>query len=216
MSSENRMNTTDDSLDSSEFDIRLLDRSECVSWNPPSVSAFDSPQAGTEEDLAAHFEDARQRGLEEGRAQGEAEYRQRNRQLAELVAALTQPLADIDAIVEQELSELALMIGQQLCRQQLKIQPLQIIDVVRDGIARLPVANSPIRIALNPEDAALVAASGEMEPSWQLVEDPDMARGGCELKTESSRIDDSMETRLSELLGNLFGEDLPQQGSEPQ
>ena len=200
------MITADDSLDASEFDIRLLDRSECVSWSPPSVSDIEQSPAACEVDVSASYEEARQRGLEEGRAQGKAEYLERNRQLAELVAALARPLAELDATVEEELSELAVMIGQQLCRQQLKVRPQHIIDIVREGIARLPVANTPVRIVLNPEDAVLIAESGEAEPGWQLVEDPNMARGGCELQSENSRIDDSMETRLSELLAQLFDE----------
>lgn len=201
------MRSSDDIVDPSEFDIRLLDNQDCVSWQPPLVAAGKNVQANASADeLAACFEDARQRGLKEGRAQGEAEYRQRNQQLAALLTSLSQPLAEIDAAVETELAELAVLIGQQLCRQQLLVQPNQIVDIVHEGVSRLPLGNKPIRISLNPDDAAIIAASGAMEPSWQLSEDPAMARGGCEIHTDSSRIDASMETRLADLIAQLFGE----------
>lgn len=200
------MKSTDDTIDPSEFDIRLLDKGDCVVWQPPLVSSgMDSTSASVDE-IAACFEDARQRGLAEGRAQGEAEFRLRTQQLAELITALSQPLSGIDATVERELSELAVLIGQQLCKQQLLVQPEQVLAIVHEAIDRLPVAKHPVRIRLNPDDAALIASSGEQEPGWQLIEDPGMARGGCEIQTDSSRIDASLETRLAELVAQLFGE----------
>lgn len=197
----------EDGPDPSEFDIRLLDSNDCVSWQPPSVYSIEqsdsNPTAG-DDGLAACYEEARQQGLEEGRAQGEAEFRQRNHELAALLNSLSRPLADIDAAVEAELSELAIMIGQQLCRAQLEINPEQILDIVHEGIAQLPLGNSPIRIVVHPADAAVISNSGAMEPSWQLVEETSMARGGCEILTDSSRIDASMENRLAELIQQLF------------
>lgn len=200
------MNSLDDVVDPSAFDIRLLDSRDFVTWQPPNVSSVQNVQAASDDDLAACFEEARQRGLNEGRAQGEAEFRKRNEQLAAIIASLGKPLSDLDTAVERELSELAVLIGQQLFRQQLKVEPQQILHIVHDCISRLPLGNSPIRIAVHPDDAALIAGSGEMEPSWQLIEDPSMARGGCEIVNDSSRIDASIETRLAELIEQLFGE----------
>ena len=133
-------------LDPSEFDIRLLDSSECVSWQPPPVSAVSTPLPVTQEKPDRGVEEARQRGLAEGRASGEAEYRQLNEELAILVSSLAKPLAQIDEQIERELTELALMIGQQLCQQQLRVEPDQLLHIVHDAIARLPIANSPVRI----------------------------------------------------------------------
>ncbi|MFT5576058.1 MAG: flagellar assembly protein FliH [Bermanella sp.] len=203
------MNCAGDEVDPSEFDIRLLDKNDCVSWQPPSVTHIDhkaSASSSAAAELTASYEEARQQGFEEGRAQGEAEFRQRNSELKALLSSLSQPLADIDDSVESELSELAVMIGQQLCRRQLDVTPEQILDIVREGISRLPLGNNPVRIVVHPEDAAVIANSSDMEPTWQLVEEPTMERGGCEILIDSSRIDASMETRMAELLEQLFGD----------
>ncbi|NNE64717.1 MAG: flagellar assembly protein FliH, partial [Gammaproteobacteria bacterium] len=43
------------------------------------------------------------------------------------------------------------------------------------------------------------------EQSWKLVEDPIITRGGCEIKTETSVINATLENRLSELAAAVLG-----------
>ena len=40
---------------------------------------------------------------------------------------------------------------------------------------------------------------------WQFEPDPLIARGGCMVETESSRIDASVETRLAAIASKMFG-----------
>jgi flagellar assembly protein FliH len=90
----------------------------------------------------------------------------------------------------------------------LKTDPTQIIGIIRDAIAALPVAAREVRVHLHPEDAAVVRqhlAPTESERAWTIVEDPVMARGGCLITTTTSRIDARLETRLAAILSELMG-----------
>jgi flagellar assembly protein FliH len=63
-------------------------------------------------------------------------------------------------------------------------------------------------VHLHPEDAAVVRqnlAATENERAWGIIEDPVMARGGCQITTATSRIDARLETRLGAILSELLG-----------
>jgi flagellar assembly protein FliH len=99
-------------------------------------------------------------------------------------------------------------LARQIVRRELKTDPTQIIGIIREAIAALPVAARDVRVHLHPEDAAVVRENlspTENESAWTLVEDPVMARGGCQVTTASSRIDARLETRLTSILSELLG-----------
>ena len=121
---------------------------------------------------------------------------------------LAKPFEELDAEVERELLTLAMTLARQIVRRELKTDPTQIIGIVREAIAALPVAARDVRVHLHPEDAAVVRqnlAPTESERAWQLVEDPVMARGGCQITTATSRVDARLETRLGAILSELMG-----------
>src|SRR4029077_611223 len=98
--------------------------------------------------------------------------------------------------------------ARQFVRAELKTDPTQIIGIIREAIAALPVAAREVRVHLHPEDAAVVRqhlAPTENERAWAIVEDPVMARGGCQVSTSTSRIDMRLETRLGAILSELLG-----------
>jgi flagellar assembly protein FliH len=111
---------------------------------------------------------------------------------------------------------LAMTLARQIVRRELKTDPTQIIGIVREAIGALPVAAREVRVHLHPEDAAVVRqnlAPTESERAWQLVEDPVMARGGCQITTTSSRVDARLETRLGAILSELMGTERHAAGS---
>jgi flagellar assembly protein FliH len=107
-------------------------------------------------------------------------------------ARSAKPLDDLDAEVETELTRLALTVAKHLVRRELKIDPTQIIGIIRHTVSLLPLGARNIKIHLHPDDAAIVREklarpAGDQE--WHLAEDPLMARGGCRLTTDNSSID---------------------------
>ena len=168
---------------------------------PPTVSGLADLQA------EAHAE-AFAQGLAEGREAGRGEVRAQVERLAGMFYDLAKPFEALNAEVERELLTLAMALARQIVRRELKTDPTQIIGIIRDAIAALPVAAREVRVHLHPEDAAVVRqnlAPTESERAWTIIEDPVMARGGCQITTTTSRIDARLETRLAAILSELMG-----------
>jgi flagellar assembly protein FliH len=155
----------------------------------------------------AHKE-AFEQGLAEGREAGRAEVHAQVERLAGMFYDLAKPFEQLDAEVERELLSLAMALARQIVRRELKADPTQIIGIIREAIAALPVAAREVRVHLHPEDALVVKqhlAPTENERAWQIIEDPVMARGGCRISSATSRIDARLETRLGSILSELLG-----------
>jgi flagellar assembly protein FliH len=177
----------------------------------PTVSGLADLQA------EAHKE-AFDQGLAEGREAGRAEIRAVVQKLEGMFYDLAKPFEELDAEVERELLTLAMALARQIVRRELKTDPTQIIGIIREAIASLPVAAREVRVHLHPEDAAVVRenlAPTESDRAWQLIEDPVMARGGCQVTSATSRIDARLETRLGAILSELMGTE-DRQASPPR
>jgi flagellar assembly protein FliH len=182
-------------------------------WVAPDMSApappARPPTVGGLADLQAEaYREAFDQGLAEGRAAGREEVRQQVERISGLFYDLAKPFEELDAEVERELLTLAMALARQIVRREIKTEPTQIIGIIREAIAALPVAARDVRVHLHPEDAAVVRqhlAPTERERAWTIVEDPVMSRGGCQVTTNASRIDARLETRLGAILSELLG-----------
>lgn len=163
------------------------------------------------------FAQGRAEGLTAGRAEGKAEYDQliaraheNIAHLEQLFGSLSRPLQDVDAQVESELVNLALTVARQLVRRELRIDPAQVIAIIRETVALLPAATRDVRVHLHPEDAAVVRerlAATTAERAWSIVEDPVMTRGGCRVTTDTAQIDARLETRINEVITTILGDE---------
>jgi len=180
---------------------------------PVATSMRDERARATGDQRAA--QDAA-RGYEAGLARAQAEMAPRLEELAarvrrldSVLQLLAQPLKALDDQVEQQLLELAFAVGKQLARRELASAPAQILAILRECLEQLPVAARDVRVHLHPEDAAIVrerlAAPAE-ERAWSLIEDPTLARGGCLVRSDTSRIDARFESRVNAVLASALGE----------
>jgi len=170
-----------------------------------------------EADFRAAERANRVRGYEEGlaAAQGEvdarlAELNARIARLDSILTMLARPLEDLDDDVERQLTLLALTVGKQMVRRELKTDPAQVIAVIRESVGRLPAAARDVRVHLNPADAAVVRellAAPSSDRAWNIVEDPAMSRGGCVVRTESSQLDAKLDSRLNAIVSAAFGDE---------
>jgi flagellar assembly protein FliH len=162
-------------------------------------------------------EQSEARGYEAGMAKAQADMQGRIAELDERVKRLDsllqfigRPLQELDADVEKTLLQLTLTIGKQLARRELRIDPAQVIAIIRESLQELPTAAREIRVHLHPEDAAIVRerlTAPVNERAWTIVEDPTMARGGCVVRTENSRIDARLESRINTVIANALGDE---------
>jgi flagellar assembly protein FliH len=159
------------------------------------------------------FEKGREAGLAAAKAESEKQLKTLKAQVERMEAALgqlAQPLAQVDAEVEQQLLTLSLTIARQLVRRELKADPAQVIAIIRETVALLPAAARDVRVHLHPEDAAVVRerlAAPTADRAWTIVEDPVMTRGGCKVTTDTALIDARVETRLNEVISAMLGEE---------
>lgn len=161
----------------------------------------------------ANFAKGYEEGLAAARREIDAEVaklRSRITQLDAIMGSLARPFEELDAEVEQQLTVLALTVGKQMVRRELKTDPGQVIGVIRESVGRLPAAARDVRVHLHPEDAAVVRellATPTNERAWTIVEDPALARGGCVVRTETSQIDARLESRMNAVVAALFGDE---------
>jgi flagellar assembly protein FliH len=158
-----------------------------------------------------------ERGYEAGVTAGRAELQKQNDALAAQVARLdgilnqlARPLPTLEGEVEQQLVLLALAVGKQLARRELKADPGQIAALIREAVGRLPAAARDVRVHLHPEDAAVVAqrlASAGQDRAWSVVEDPTLTRGGCLVRSDNSQIDARLESRVNAMVSTMLGEE---------
>ena len=162
-----------------------------------------------EQGFAAGRDDGRAAALKEQQGLTEA-LRARVQRLEDLLNLLSRPLAELDESVLRQLATLAGAIARQLVRRELRVQPEQIIAVIRETVALLPAAARDVRVHLHPEDAALVRER-LVEPAtsraWTLIEDPVITRGGCRISGENSSIDAQDETRLGAAIAAVLGDE---------
>jgi len=139
----------------------------------------------------------------------QADIAEQSAYLTQLLESLTHPLNELDEVVEEQLLQLTINVARQLVRRELKTDPGEIIAIIREAMAILPVGKREIQIFLNAEDIQLVKSSFALaeddQRSWHLVEDPLISRGGCRLVSNDSQIDASVEKRLTAVATKLLG-----------
>jgi len=147
-------------------------------------------------------------GRREGREAGHADAVQAMQSLAAICRAFARPLEKLDEELERSLVELVILIARQLIRRELKSSPGEVVAVVREAVASLPVASRHPCLHLNPEDVEIVRQAlslSEVQDSYALEGDPLIARGGCLVETATSFIDSTIEARLNGVIAHVFG-----------
>jgi len=191
--------------------------SDIQRWAMPSVEGPIIGRRVSEAEQRAAERINHARGYEEGLAAARVEMNARlgemNKRIAQLdsiLNLLSRPLEELDNEVEKQLTLLALTVGKQMVRRELKTDPAQVIAVIRESVARLPAAARDIRVHLNPEDAAVVRehlSTPANDRAWSMIEDPAMSRGGCIVRTDNSQLDARLDSRLNAIVSAAFGDE---------
>lgn len=179
------------------------------------IDAANLPTAGRIEQWRREAEkegyrDGHAKGMEEGRVAARQELADSIEVVNRIRATLAEPLRELDREVEQQLAQLALVLAQQIIRRELKTDPGQVVAVIRESLPLLPAGARHVRVRLHPDDAALVREAlglDEATEGWKVVDDPTVARGGCEIHSEFSHIDATIEKQLNGLAAGLLGDE---------
>ncbi len=165
-------------------------------------------QQGIEAGNAKGFEQGLTEGTTKGHEEKIASLQEQAAEFISLLESLSEPFKTLDESIEKELVDLAIGIANQLIRREIKIDPGQIIAVIREAVNALPQASQQLILHLHPDDAELVRNSlalDEISSPWTLLEEPLITRGGCKVETETSKIDATVENRLAAIVANILG-----------
>lgn len=174
--------------------------------------------------LLAELDKAKKKAYEEGFKKGQKEgliaaknqIDQMTESLVGIMNSLVNPTAQMEDRVEEELVKLSVLIAKQIVRRELKSDPGQVIAVVREALSILPSASQNVKVHLNPADAELVRKiipSNAGERKWEIVEDPVLSPGSCQVETDTSQVDASFEARLAAIAAELLGNERRQNES---
>ncbi len=183
-------------------------------------TAFDDPvKKLTVAEIGDIEEQARKEGYEagfneghkDGLIAGQADVNAKVRKFKALINSLNKPLELIDDEVIDQLVKLSITVSRQIIRRELKIDPGQVMAVVRESMSILPASARDIKIFLHPEDARLVreilSVDDDGERPWKIVDDPVLTHGSCQVKSKDSFIDASVEQRLNQVISDLLGDE---------
>lgn len=171
----------------------------------------------------AGFEEGRARGLEEGRVDGREtahaetalDLEERTRRIVPVLEAMLDELARerraLHDDARRDLIELSLEVARCVIRREVEIPPYPVIENVHAAIERIE-ARRRLLIEIHPDDRAAVDEylSGlygrlETEESIEIVEHPELERGGCRVRTECGTVDETIETQLALITEALLG-----------
>ena len=162
------------------------------------------------------YEKSYAKGYMEGLEKGQQEIREQSQYLNSVMATLAMPLPDVDDQLVDEMVQLCMIVVKQMVRRELKASPGEIVAVIKEALNSLPDVVGDITLELHPEDAELIRSalvSPGDESNWRIVEDPLLTRGGCLVKTNTSRIDATVENRLNSVIANVMG---GERGQDPE
>ncbi|ASV39944.1 flagellar assembly protein FliH [Pseudomonas sp. NS1(2017)] len=125
--------------------------------------------------------------------------------LERLMGGLFDPIAEQDSQIEKAMVELVQHIARQVIQRELVLDSSHIESVMREALKLLPLGVGNVRLYINPQDFEQVKALRERhEETWRIVEDASLQPGGCRVETEHSRIDATVETRISQIMAKLL------------
>jgi flagellar assembly protein FliH len=140
----------------------------------------------------------------------------RLQQLEALMSHLLEPIREQDSQIERGLVTLVGHITRQVIQREMAVDSTQIERVLREALKLLPMGAVNIRIFVNPQDFEQIKQLREKhEENWKILEDDILMPGGCRVETEHSRIDASMETRISLAVAQLFDQ-MHEQAMHPE
>ena len=180
-----------------------------------ATASFNNKSAAFSEEVADELAELKEQARQEGFAKGEEEARtllaEQSQQLQLAMAALREAQSWLEGEVQQEILLLAREMAKAIIVKEVEADPAVLALGVARAVAMLPSAEGHIQLQLHPADAQLLrdhaAIAEPLEPSWNIVEDADILRGGCVIKSRTSQVDQRVDQRLQALLEQVMADE---------
>lgn len=197
---------------------QLHARQELASRDPAQLQA--ALAEGFQEGLSKGYEEgyasglqsgaeaAQAAGREQGQAQGRREMLERFERSAvpvdALFAALKELQLELQAAARKEVVELVEKVARQVIRAELTLQPAQLLALVDETLAGMPVARDGVEVFMNAEDLRRIAdLAPERAQAWTLLADPQLASGEVRLHAGGREADAGCSQRLAACMSQV-------------
>lgn len=206
-----------------EDEARKKESIEDVDIDEQSVKPLTAEQLQTMADEAQKegYEEGKRQGINEGLSQGQADGRAQAyaehsdtlkdqlQRFSRIVDALEHPLQTQEHQLERLLVSTIVQLTRSLVQRELQTDSGDIVGVVQQALAALPVGVGQITLSLNPDDLAIVENyAEEHQKEWRFQSDASLLPGGCRVQTRESLVDYSVETRMEQLLQDFASQQL--------
>lgn len=171
-----------------------------------------SPEAARQQQQQQEFDGGYNEGFAKGYAEGkqaaEEELEHDREHMQMLLNFLSRPVKNLEQQVENELLELSIAIAKQILKREVTLEPMHLMGLIRTAVARLPASESEVIVQLSPEDAKIIRKAlqkPENPQRWKIIEDPGLVQGSCNVNSESSFVDGSIDAMVAQVSLDLFG-----------
>jgi len=183
--------------------------------HPQNLNPKNNAALAAGHDLEQSFQAGRGQGIREGREEREAAHLHRIREIeschiaqsAELVNRIAQERDHLVAVFEQEVVELSLAIAERILRREAEMDPLFLVGAVRVALGQL-AQSMRVRLRVPSGEADLwtetMAHMPNLRVKPEIVPDPAMRLGDCEIETEMGSADLGLEAQLRTIRHALF------------
>lgn len=129
-------------------------------------------------------------------------------QLQQCFDMLSNPVKEMDIEVEQQLTDMVFSFCKHILSHKINNDSAHILRLIKESIARLPMAKRRISINLNPTDIKLLNDSEVdfTDDDWKIVSDESISAGGCLIQTDASSVDVNIDDRLRTITRQLYGD----------
>ena len=196
----------------------VIPKEKLTAYQRWELHSFDQPDSGAPrtagggparaaDDEAAKTRKVHQLAYEaDGLREASAKSSLEAQQFAALADSLRINHLETSQVLADEILGVALEIARQMTGQLLSARPESIVAVVQEALTRVLQPAAQATLTLHPADVAIVQTQlGETLAAggWRIVEDHNMARGGCTLHTLASELDATVATRWRRIAAAL-------------
>ena len=123
--------------------------------------------------------------------------------------------AELQSAARREVVELVYKVARQVIRVELTLQPAQLLALVDETLASMPVARDGVEVYMNAEDLRRIRElAPERAQAWTLLADPQLASGEVRLHAGGREADAGCAQRLAACMEQVRSQVIENAGEE--
>jgi len=167
----------------------------------------DAQKEGFDKGYEEGLEKAQEEGRLQGIKEGEADIKEKIKQLDSIINVIQNPLEQEYESLQNQMLDIICHLTRSVTERELNIDSSVIKKVVQHSLELLTPEPRKLTIRLNEKDKTQVEellSSHELPLHFEI--DPQILPGGCQIDTPNTHIDRSINSRLDEVLDNFLNQ----------